>query len=362
LTLAALPQRIAALPAPARQRIDRLFAIDVVIGRTDPPPALHAWLEAQFGSVEAVRRQRVVKVTNRVTLQQTLFSSLRARRPIQASPGGDLAEAIATSAGDPFCSAEEQTPADTWGRIRGRRTITGANAAKYDAHHAVIVFDTHDPLAFDAETVTDLFVTGREWAERNRALDSDAIYYFLMWNCLWRAGGSIVHGHAQATLGGRRHYGQIERFRRDALAYRAEHGSRLGDDLTAAHADLGLAIPCDGATVFAHLTPLKSREVLIVANRDTDERDPPFLDAVARVLTAYRDALGVHSFNLALWRPPLAAPASGADWSDLQPIVHLVDRGDLARRPSDFGAMELYAASVVGTDPFEVVQALRSQL
>jgi hypothetical protein len=361
VTVSDLPRLIGELDEPARQRVERLFDIEIVVGESDPPESLHAWLEEQFGSVDAVRHQQVTKVTNRVTLQQTLFSSLRARRPVETS-NGDLAEAIAASAHDAFCAPEAQTPADAWGRIRGRRMITGANAAKYDAHHAVIVFDTHDPLAFDAETVSDLFLTGRKWADRVRELDADAIYYFLMWNCLWRAGGSIIHGHAQATLGARHHYGRIERFRRDALKYRAEHGLRLVDDLVAAHVDLGLAVRCQGASVLAHLTPLKARELLIVGEPGGDERDPAFLDAVARVLAAYRDTLGVRSFNLALWRPPLVPPADDADWSDLPPIVHLVDRGDPGRRPSDFGAMELYAASVVGTDPFEVAATLRSSL
>jgi hypothetical protein len=362
VSLAELPQRIAALGELQRQRVDRLFAIDVVVGETDPPASLHGWLEEQFGSVEAVRHQRVVKVTNRITLQQTLFSSLRARRPVEARRDDDMAQTIAATDGDPFCQPQDQTPADRWGRIRGRRTVTGANAAKYDAHHAVIVFDVHDPLAFDRDTVADVFDTGRRWAERTRADDPQAIYYFLMWNCLWRAGGSIVHGHAQATLGVRRHYGRIERFRRDAVAYRQRYGSSLVGDLVAAHADLGLALDWDGAAVLAHLTPLTARELLVGGRSDADERDPAFLAAVWRALAAYRDLLGVRSFNLALWRAPLAAShGTDADWSDLPPIVHLVDRGDPTRRPSDFGAMELYAASVVGSDPFELAAALRSE-
>jgi hypothetical protein len=36
-----------------------------------------------------------------------------------------------------------------------------------------------------------------------------------------------------------------------------------------------------------------------------------------------------------------------------------VDRGDPFARPSDIGAMELYGTPIVGTDPYEVVEALR---
>jgi hypothetical protein len=36
-----------------------------------------------------------------------------------------------------------------------------------------------------------------------------------------------------------------------------------------------------------------------------------------------------------------------------------VDRGDPANRTSDIGAMELYAAPVVASDPFRVAETLR---
>ena len=37
----------------------------------------------------------------------------------------------------------------------------------------------------------------------------------------------------------------------------------------------------------------------------------------------------------------------------------MVDRGDPMNRTADFGAMELYASSVVSSDPFRVAAALR---
>jgi hypothetical protein len=86
-----------------------------------------------------------------------------------------------------------------------------------------------------------------------------------------------------------------------------------------------------------------------------DERDPAFTDAVAGALLAYRDRLGVRSFNLALWRPPLATTTG---WDGIPPIVRMVDRGDPFQRPSDIGAMELYGTPIVGSDPYEVVGAL----
>ena len=352
-----LPDRVAALTGAGRTRVDRLYDIRSAIGHTVPPPEMAEWLRRTFGSVAAVERQHLVKVTNLATLEATLFAPLRGRRPFDSGSEGDrLAAEINQTVADPFCHPDTGTPADVFGRIRSPRVVTGANAALADSHHGVLVFDHHHPLRIDAELVADVLATGRAWAERSRASDPDAGNYMLIWNCLWRAGGSIVHGHAQALLGSGPHYARVERWRRDAAAYAATHGTSLADDLVAVHCDLGLAADgTDGVSVLAHLTPIKEREVLVVGRPGTDERDPAFSMAVARALLAMLGRLGVRSFNLALWRAPLDADAG---WEGFGPMVRIVDRGDPASRASDIGALELYGTPVVGTDPWEVAAAL----
>ncbi|HEY7331897.1 MAG TPA: hypothetical protein VH859_02965 [Candidatus Limnocylindria bacterium] len=352
-----LPGRIERLPDAARERIAGLFTIELVDGRTDPPPDLHAWLERQFGSVGAVRRQRVLRVTNRWTGEGSLFSPLRGRRPVTNGMVAAWQRQVEESRGDPFCDPERQTPADTWGRVRGERMITGANAAMYDAHHGVVVFAEHDPLAFDEALVRELLDVGRAWAERSHEADDAARNYLLIWNCGPRAGGSMIHGHAQVLLGRGRHYPLVERVRRDALAYRAQTGGSYRDDLEACHRDLGLVVAeADGVTTYAALAPVKERELVVAGPPGMDERDPSFADAVARLVVTARDALGLRAFNLALHRPPLA----GDGWEDIGPAVHLVDRGDPGSTASDIGAMELYAAAVIGSDPFDIAERLRA--
>lgn len=75
--------------------------------------------------------------------------------------------------------------------------------------------------------------------------------------------------------------------------------------------------------------------------------------AAGCTLACFRDRLGVQSFNVAMYMPPLAE--ADEDWSGFPILVRLVDRGDPVNRTGDIGAMELYAASVVGTDPFFVI-------
>ena len=353
-----LPGLISALPPEDRAVAERLFDVSATTGRVDPPEEMRAWIEKSFGSVDAVLEQRIVKVTNRVTLQGTLFNGLRASRPLDTGLGVDLEREIEATAGDPFCHPEKGTPADVFGRVRGEHAITASNVAKYDGFHGVIVFDDHNPLHLTPEKVTDYVSVGLEWCRKALEADPEARYPFLMWNCLWRAGGSIIHGHAQVTATRGSHYPKVERLRRAAIAYTSELGSDFFDDLYRVHDSLGLSVPTeDGVRAFASLSPVKEKELVVIGE---SPEGVSLHRAVGALLWGYVEALGVRAFNVAFYMPPLA-PAD-EDWSGFPTVVHLVDRGSPANRTSDIGAMELYAASVVASDPFRVAGVLRDGL
>jgi len=303
-----------------------------------------------------VTTQQFVRVTNRVLLEGALFNDLRARRPSEVRGVDEVRETIERSRGDPFCHPETGTPADTFGRIKGDHGITASNIAKYDAYHGVLVFDEHDPLApMDANIIRDRLLTARRWALAANDEDPSAKYYFLIWNCLWRAGGSIVHGHMQMTATRGAHYPKVEQLRRQALAYAASSGHDYFDDLWLVAEALGLGASIGEARAMASLTPIKEREVVIVGRPGADET--PLAGAIAKTVQIYR-AADVVAYNMAVYLPPLSP--DGEDWRRFPPMARLVDRGDPANRTSDIGAMELYAASVIASDPFRVADALRS--
>jgi hypothetical protein len=353
-----LPSLVEALPPDDRAAARRIFDVAATTGRLDPPEAMRAWIERSFGSVEAVLEQRIVRVTNRVTLQGTLFNGLRASRPLDTGVSVDLEREIEATAGDPFCRPEEGTPADVFGRVRGEHSVTASNVAKYDGFHGVVVFDDHNPLHLTPEKVSDYAAVGLEWCRRALESDPEARYPFLMWNCLWRAGGSIIHGHAQVTATRGTHYPKVEHLRRAALSYRAEQGSGYFEDLCRVHEALGLALPAEaGVRAFASLSPVKEKELVVIGQSPDDEH---LWRTVGALLRDYVHSLGVHAFNVAFYMPPLSP--TDEDWSEFPTVVHLVDRGSPANRTSDIGAMELYAASVVASDPFRVAAVLRESL
>jgi len=354
-SIADLEERIAALPPEARAAAERIFDVSSTVGRLDPPAEMRDWITKQFGSVDAVLTQRIVKVTNLVMLEGALFNDLRARRPLEVKGADEVRETIERSRNDPFCRPETGTPADTFGRIRGEHGITASNIAKYDGYHGVLVFDEHDPLApMDADVIRDRLLTARRWALAANEEDPSSKYYFLIWNCLWRAGGSIVHGHMQMTTTRGMHYPRVEMLRRRSLEYDEQYGRDYFDDLWLVHEALGLGHERDGARVFASLAPIKESEVIILGRPGEDESS--LAVGIAGVISAYRKQ-GVVSYNLALLLPPLNA--DGNDWRRFPPHARLVDRGDPANKTSDIGGMELYAASVVAADPFRLAEVLR---
>jgi hypothetical protein len=351
--IVALDQIVANLPSEERELFDRFFHLSSTVGELNPPQTMYRWIEKYFGSVDAVRRQKVVKLTNRWTLESSLFNELRAHRPLEARIPSALAEEIARSHPDPFDDPEANTPEDVFGRIHTRHAVTASNIAKYDGFHGVVVFDEHDPLAFTEETVVGALDAAVEWYNKAHATDPDAIYPFFMWNCLWKSGASIPHGHAQMSLTKGMHYGKVELLRRAALQYNTTFDANYFADYYRAHEMLGLGVMHGNVRMMAHLVPLKEKEIILFGDRLDDDLKRSLYCALA-CLTG---DLGVTSFNLTIALPPLAE--TGENWSDFPVVVRMVDRGDPMNRTADFGAMELYASSVVSSDPFRVAAQIK---
>ena len=139
-----LDSAVASLAGDDREAFGRIFDVSVAGGRLNPPEAMKPWIVQRFGSVDRVIEQRIVRVTNVVTMEEALFNPLRSGRPmsgepapVSRGPGQDLLE-------DPLTN----TPEDTFGRVEGTYCITASNVAKYEGFHALVVFDEPDPLQF----------------------------------------------------------------------------------------------------------------------------------------------------------------------------------------------------------------------
>jgi hypothetical protein len=343
------------LEAEDRRAFDRVFHVSAAVGDLVPPESMHAWIKEQFGDVERIRRQKIVKVTNTVTLEGVLFNWLRSSRPIWRQEF-DLDAELERTTNEPFDDLYNLTPEDTFGRVESEHCVTASNIAKFDGYHGLVIFKEKHPLRFTREQIHDYLNTGERWAGLAHRSDPAAKYYFFLWNCLWRAGASLLHGHAQVLLGRDMHYAAIEYLRRSAMLFEATHRSNYFDALYTAHEVIGAGFRRNGVRVMANLAPIKEHEVLLMADEMSDE----LKDRVFDTLTCFRDRLGVTAFNLVLYRPPLAATRES--WDGFPYLVRIVDRGNPATRTNDFGGMELYAASVVASDPLKLAQTLQTAL
>jgi len=366
-----LPNRAAALPAELRQVCERILYIDRATGYTDPPPSMEPWIAQHFGASEVVRRQTIIKVTNRLTLESALFNPIRARRPTRSSgldsgPEQDaelerrIAEELAQH--DIFHDPERTTTADLFGRIRGRYCISASNVAKYDGWHGLVIFDDPHPLRFGPEQLRDFLDVARRWIAAAHAQDAAAIFPIITWNCLPKSGATLMHGHMQIALARGMHYAKIENWRRAAAHYRSTIGVSYFEDLIALHSALDLALPLGGTIrAFTHITPMRNREIVLTQQvTGTGGRLPELdelADALAIMLRRLIDNLGMRTFNLIIALPPIGAPEQ--DWSEMPIIARIGDRGDPLTNRNDVGAMELFAAGCITADPFEVAAAMK---
>jgi len=347
-----LEELVRALPPDEQARFQRIFQVQTTVGELTAPPAMHDWIRQHFGSLDAVQKQRIVKVTNLITLEGALFNELRAGRPMEARSTTDLQQTIQSNLGDPFCRPLEGTPEDVFGRVKGKHCLTASNVAKYDGFHGLVVFDEHNPLLFSAEQISDYIDTALRWGRQAHCVDKSARYFFLLWNCLWKSGASILHGHMQMTLGRGMHYAKVEHVRRAALLYSIGHGTSYFDDWYSVHKSLGLAVEQGQVRVLANLTPVKEKEVILMAQHPGEE----LYRAIYQVLHCLVGSLGVTSFNLVWWMK--AIDSVPEDWRGFPVMVRIVDRGDPNNRTADIGAMEIYGSSVITSDPFRIADAL----
>ncbi|AGL01184.1 hypothetical protein [Desulfoscipio gibsoniae] len=363
-----LPQLVEELPSGENALWNRIYEIDILQSKHELVSGIHSWVEEKFGSVSEVENQKIIRMTNLITGEGALFNNLRSKRPMTHFPNRDLDSLVEEHRQDcPFCSPEDRTPRDSFGRIRGKYCLTAANLTKYDGYHSLIIPREHHPLRFNEDMVEDYFRVAVRWFQEVKSYasreygSSATLYPFLMWNCLWPAGSSVVHGHLQLTVTPKRHYQKVEQLRQCSLLYTRKYGNNYFQDLFALYKALGLGWAKGESRLLSLLTPIKEKEIwiLLLPGPSTFDKLGLVGRAVCHVLNRLKQKTLLQSFNVAVYLPPLEREADAGGWKEFPIVVRLVDRGDVFNRTADFGAMELFATSVISSDPFTVARLLR---
>jgi galactose-1-phosphate uridylyltransferase len=82
-----------------------------------------------------------------------------------------------------------------------------------------------------------------------------------MWNCLWKSGASLIHGHMQLTSS-EIEYGRLRHLREISEGYEEIFGTDYFDDLYLVHESLGLGRKSGKSKVMFCITPKKEKEIM----------------------------------------------------------------------------------------------------
>ena len=330
---------------------DRIYKISIVDGKLIIPSEMEEWVKNTFGNIDDISCQEIIKINNIVTYEGSIFNVHRTSRPFDApSQNISIDEILKHNRNKDFSTPLQSTPSDLFGRIKKNNTITAANIAKYDSMHSLIIAINENPLEISEELVKDYCDTAKEWFESANQQNPDAIYPFFLWNSLWRAGASLIHGHAQLALTQDMPYAKIDLLRRVSEEYEIEFDSNYFEDDFYIHKKLGLGFVLNNCNIQMKLTPIKEKEVRITSHEFNDD----LIKTIYKILNVMINHTGVQSFNVAIYLPPLIETLER--WDHMPVIVQIVDRGYLDNQTSDFGAMELYGQSVIGTNPYKTMK------
>ena len=340
-----------------KELFDSIYWFRENVGHLLPPREMISWIESQFGDLEKVKKQEFLRITDTITYEGAIFNELRTMRPILGENNFEaILKAIDDAKDGPFAHPETGTPEDTFGRVKGKYCITGSNIAKYDGLHGVIISNSHDPLLISRKRIKDYFDVAHKWFEKAHKDNENALYPLFTWSCLWKAGASVTHGHCQVVLAEGQAYSKIEELRYLSHKYQEKHKRSYFDDVYQIHEKLGLGLEKDGIKVMVKITPIKEKETMILADKPSDD----LYRVISDVLNMMKEKLAVSSFNVSAVFPPLGETPEV--WSHMPVIVRIVDRGKLNDKTVDVGPMELYAQSIIGSNPYAVFSELKKGL
>lgn len=352
-TIAQLPEVVRGLSGYEGELFngaDKLIEVNTSIGELDPDHLLLNGLE----------RQILVEPYNPWNHRRVVFNPERAKR---LSQPGDLsqikAEISQTLHNNQFCNYQEETPKNRFnghGRIEGRVSRTTASLYMSAQTHGILIFE-HDPLLYPPiEAFLDRYAVADQWHEAAQDKSPDSIYHSIIENKLKKAGGTVLHGHAQLAGRPNRHEGDMEEALDNAIWYHYKTGRDYFDDLFRAHQLVGLGVERASIRVFPSLTPKKEAEVDILADRfDTSTRK-----LLYRIYGYFMNNVSP-AFNLTIGFRPTSY--DGRNWGMVPGIIiTLISRGNPTQENSDIGGFELMGTSIVSTDPYIINEGLKQAL
>ncbi|XP_029633701.1 uncharacterized protein LOC115209428 isoform X3 [Octopus sinensis] len=348
-----------------RELYDRISSIFSVTQRSGqlvlPSPfvvKVRKWLGGNPSLFEEAKYQHITLSFNEYTRDNTMFNPLRSKRPLQKpnQPQREYVEKLSEKTGQncDFCKYSNFTAEDLFGRIESKHSFTAANAFKYDAWHALVITRNHHPLKWSEDIFLDCMKVAREWYDKVHSVDIRYKLPTLLWDLLPHASASQVHPHMHINLLPDRYYGVIENWRIAAEHFSNDYPDRnYFSEVLYIHSMLDLAFHYKTAAAFANITPKKDNEIVVLGEAPNDD----FFKLLYYVLRAYIDDMEKLCFSMAIAFPSILKE----DVTGRLPVyARLISRGTVGEVRSDISSLELFAASNVNVDPFQVATKVRN--
>ena len=186
-------------------------------------PKVKKWMNGNKELVEATKKQTIIFVDNKWSLESVVFNPVRAKRP-GGQGVGSVAEYVknliakAKETCD-FCSYKKYTASDSFGRIESERNVAISNTFKIEKYHGMVVFKEHDPIHFNQDQFIDAMDLAMQWFEKTNSLVPDHKYRHMYWDILPKASASQVHPHIHMALANYAYYAKWNRLHKAGLKF-----------------------------------------------------------------------------------------------------------------------------------------------
>lgn len=283
----------------------------------------------KFNKFPDFQKQNIIFIKDKILETEAIFNTIRKKRPQpQISP-----EQQNNKENDPFCNYNDLTPIDEIGRLENESAITAANLAKMADYHSLIIFKKHEFKDINKDDFKNAITLTQKWFKKIKELDSQATTFILIWNYHYRAAASILHPHFQVLA-----YKDIPQkilfWYRKFEEYQKEFKSEYLNDYFKIAQYLKISKNLENLKVWFSLTPFKEKTLFL--NGQGLEN---FWQVLTNLITT-----GTQSFNIFyIYSSPL-----------IKNFGFFVDRGEINKPNSDFGALEIFGLPVIAYDPLEI--------
>lgn len=242
--------------------------------------------------------------------------------------------------------------------------VSSANAFPVANLHGLVFSGKHSIARLTRQDFRQMTKAAERWFEAAaNAAGADAkkkkeLFRVITMDSSPSGGASQIHPHMQMFVFERSWPARWTQIFEGAANFEQKTGGEKDffQRLINVHLMLGLGVEqSQGVFVFAHLTPIKNGEIMVIDASDSyssSSTTSTFFDAVFQVLK-FLQSRGKYSFSLGI------AMSRERGYGGTPLVARIVPRSPVDESYNDVSSFDLYLKSVISEDPFAVAKYLK---